>query len=115
MRKVTMRTRIGLGLLLAGAAFLQPPSRATSNFTFYVDINSAGTTTCDFTCPAAACATPTCGSQAVPCHKIQDAVNIANCNIGVNDSLEADVIVAAGTYPEHVSIFTNIHVIGAGR
>ncbi|HEV8335120.1 MAG TPA: putative metal-binding motif-containing protein [Candidatus Polarisedimenticolia bacterium] len=106
-----------LCLLAAGVVSFQPPPVAVSNFTYYVDAASAGTTDCT---PGASgctgsCAVPACGSQATPCHTIQAAVNIANCNIGSNAALEADVLVAAGTYPERIFVYPNIHVIGAGR
>jgi hypothetical protein len=133
--------RVLLAVFLASLPLiLQPQSSAVSNFTFYVDINSSGTTNCApagdsgstpaFCCPGAgvtctpslagptctgSCAVPTCGTQANPCKKIQDAINIANCTIGPNGTQEADVIVAQGTYPERLFIYPNVHVIGAGK
>src|SRR5262245_21373173 len=97
-----------LGLL----ASLQPPAAAGSDFTYYVDFASAATTNCLPTVSGCTgqCAVPTCGSQGTPCHKIQEAVNLANCNIGSNAALEADVFVAAGTYPEKVFLYPNIHL-----
>jgi hypothetical protein len=94
-----------------------------SDFVFYTDINSAATTNCTPTSsgvPGATlctgqCAVPTCGTQATPCHKIQESLNLANCAIGSNTALEADVIVAAGTYPERIFVYPNTHLIGAGR
>ncbi|MCI0568385.1 MAG: thrombospondin type 3 repeat-containing protein, partial [Acidobacteria bacterium] len=117
MRRLTGGSRMGLALLVACLATLLPPPEAVSDFTFYTDINSAATTDCT---PAIGgctgnCAVPTCGSQAAPCHKIQESLNLANCTIGSNTALEADVIVAAGTYPERIFIYPNTHLIGAGR
>ncbi len=112
------RTLLGLGAAFACLTLLTPPPAATSNFTFYVDINSPATSDCtpqsNATCTGS-CAVPACGTQATPCHTIQQAINIANCTIGTNGALEADIVVAAGTYPQRASIFPNIHVIGAGR
>src|SRR5206468_883038 len=102
-----VRNRLGLALLLACLANLQPPPEAVSDFTFYTDINSAATTNCIPTCTpgpfpncvpggtlcTGQCAMPTCGTQTTPCHKIQDSLNLANCTIGSNTALEADVIV----------------------
>src|SRR6185436_6623950 len=87
-----------LCLLAAGMVSFQPPPVAVSNFTYYVDAASAATTDCATTptgCTGS-CAVPACGSQGTPCHTIQGAINIANCNIGSNGALEADVLVAAG-------------------
>src|SRR5262249_54422812 len=97
-----------------------PPAGLTPIFAFSADIASTATSDCVPTDTVGGlctgqCAIPTCGTQAVPCQKIQDAVNIANCTIGSNAALEADVLVAAGTYPQHVAIYPNVHVIGAGR
>jgi hypothetical protein len=118
MRVIPMRTRLGFLLVLAGAVGLVPPPAAVSDFTYYVNINSSATSDCT---PASSgsctgqCSVPTCGTQATPCHTIQQAINIANCTIGSNATLEADILVAAGTYPQRVSLYPNIHLIGAGR
>ncbi|HEV8375580.1 MAG TPA: MopE-related protein [Candidatus Polarisedimenticolia bacterium] len=105
-------------------AQFQPPPAAVSDFTLYVDFNSAATSDCvptqngspcGTTICTGQCAVPTCGAQGTPCHKIQDAINIANCTIGTNTAMEADIVVAAGTYPEKIFIYPNIHLIGAGR
>ncbi len=104
----------GFLVLLAG---LQPPASAVSSFIYYVDFNSAATSDCLPTVSGCTgqCAAPTCGTQGVPCHKIQDALNLSNCNIGSNAALEADVFVAAGTYPERIFLYPNTHLYGAGR
>ncbi len=118
LSRVRGRARWGFLLLLAAAAAgLQPPPAAVSNFTFYVDANSTATTDCTPTASGCTgqCAVPACGTQALPCHTIQNALNIANCTIGTNTALEADVLVAAGTYPERIFIYPNTHLIGAGR
>jgi hypothetical protein len=117
VKRLIVRSRFGLALLVACLATLQPPPEAVSDFTFYTDINSAATTNCVPTSSGCTgqCAVPTCGTQATPCHKIQESLNLANCTIGSNDTLEADVIVAAGTYPERIFIYPNTHLIGAGR
>jgi len=117
MNRISTRTRWGFVLILACAAGLVPPPAAVSDFTYYVDINSAATTNCTPTASGCTgqCAAPACGTQAIPCHKIQGALNLANCNIGSNAALEADVLVAAGTYPERIFIYPNTHLMGAGR
>jgi hypothetical protein len=117
MKKASMRTRLLFVLLLVGAAGLVPPPAAVSDFIYYVDFNSAATTDCTPTSTGCTgqCATPTCGSAGAPCHTIQAALNLANCNIGANTALEADVLVAAGTYPERIFVYPNTHLIGAGR
>jgi thrombospondin type 3 repeat protein len=117
MKTISMRRRLGLVMLVVCAAGLVPPPAAVSDFTYYVDFSSAATSDCLPTTSGCTgqCAAPTCGTQGIPCHKIQDALNIANCNIGSNAALQADVIVAAGTYPERIFIYPNTHLIGAGR
>jgi hypothetical protein len=111
------RRLLSLLILAAALGCLLPPPSALSDFTFYADIVSSATTDCVPTSSGCtgSCAAPTCGSQAQPCHKIQDAINIANCTIGSNNALQADVLVAAGTYPERLYVYPNINLIGAGR
>jgi len=123
MRVLTLRHLLQVSAALCCLAGLQPPTGAVSSFTYYADLASSATTDCTPTSAGCtgSCAVPTCGSQATPCHTIQGAINLANCNIGSNAALEADVIVAGGTvgsptvYPERLFIYPNIHVIGAGR
>ena len=117
MMKASMRTRFLFVLILVGAAGLVPPPAAVSDFVYYVNASSAATTDCTPTSSGCTgqCAVPTCGSVGTPCHTIQDALDLANCNIGANAALEADVIVAAGTYPERIYVYPNTHLIGAGR
>ena len=117
MKSSRVVVRLSFVALLVLLASLQPPASAVSSFTYYVDFNSAATSDCLPTVSGCTgqCAAPTCGTQAVPCRKIQDAVNLANCNIGSNAALEADVFVAAGTYAEKVFLYPNIHLYGAGR
>jgi len=98
MRKLRVPRLLGFAFLLACMAGLQPPPAAVSDFTFYVDINSSATSDCQPQSTgicAGQCAIPTCGTQGAPCHTIQHAINIADCTIGSNTALEADVLVAA--------------------
>ena len=108
---------LGFAFLAVCVAGLQPPAAALSDFTFYADINSSATTNCTPTSTGCTglCITPTCGTVSTPCHTIQQAINIANCNIGSNTALEADVLVAAGKYPERIFIYPSLHLFGAGR
>ncbi|HEU5182037.1 MAG TPA: putative metal-binding motif-containing protein [Candidatus Polarisedimenticolia bacterium] len=117
MKATRFLGRVALGVAFAVAAGLQPPPAAVSDFSYYVDFASPATTNCTPTSSGCTgqCASPTCGTQATPCHSIQAAINIANCNIGANTALEADVNVAAGTYPERLFVYPNIHLIGAGK
>jgi len=117
MSKPRVFRLLGVAFLAASMSGLQPPPAALSDFTYYADINSSATTNCTPTSTGCTgvCTTPTCGTQVTPCHTIQQAINIANCNIGSNTALEADVLVAAGKYPERIFIYPNIHLIGAGR
>jgi len=118
MRSRSLRNTLRVAVAGFCLAVLHPPSRGVSDFTYYVDIASSATSTCvpqsTGVC-SGDCATPGCGSQATPCRRIQDAINIANCTIGSNNALEADILVAAGTYPERLFVYPNIHLIGAGR
>src|SRR5262245_3736166 len=119
MRSTRLAGRVTLFVAFAALAGLQPPPAAVSDFVYYVDFASPATSTCNINFPSPGCsgdcAAPACGTQATPCHSIQNAIHIANCNIGTNAALEADIHVAAGTYPERVRIYSNIHLIGAGR
>ena len=119
MKATGLAGRVALAVVFAGLAGLQPPPAAVSDFIYYVDFASPATSTCVLNFPSPGCsgdcAAPACGTQATPCHSIQNAIHIANCNIGSNTALEADIHVAAGTYPERVRIYPNIHLIGAGR
>ena len=117
MGRRKVRRLLGFAFLAACMAGLQPPPTAVSDFTYYADINSSATTDCTPTSTGCTgqCAIPTCGTQGTPCHTIQQAINIANCNIGSNTALEADVLVAAGTYPERIFVYPNTHLLGAGR
>jgi hypothetical protein len=117
MRSNPIAVRLVFAASLVLLGFLQPPAAAVASFTYYVDFASAATSNCLPTVSGCTgqCAAPTCGTQGTPCHKIQDALNLANCNIGSNAALDADVFVAAGTYPEKVFLYPNIHLYGAGR
>src|SRR5258706_5258429 len=116
MRALSSRRLLKLTVPLICLTVLRPGPRAVSNFTFYADVASAATTNCTPTSSGCTgtCVAPSCGTQAIPCHKIQEAVNLANCTIGTNTTLEADVIVAGGTVPapkvynEKVYIYPNI-------
>ena len=116
MRPFPTRRIFGIALTAASLTALLPQNPAVSNFTYYVDATSSAISNCPIgtSCPVA-CTVPTCGTQSTPCKSIQDAINIANCAIGANGALEADIVAAAGTYQERLFIFPNIHVIGAGR
>jgi|GEM_PF-3536730 len=116
MRLLPSRRIFGVALTAVSLTALLPQNPAVSNFTYYVDSASAAVSNCPIgtSCPLA-CTAPSCGTQGTPCKSIQDAINIANCAIGANGALEADIVAAPGTYQERLFIFPNIHVIGAGR
>ena len=116
MRALSLRRLFKLTVPFLCLAALRPGSWAVSNFTFYADVASSATTNCTPTSSGCtgSCVTPTCGTQSIPCHKIQEAINVANCIIGTNTTLEADVIVAGGTVPapkaynEKIFVYPNI-------
>src|SRR5262245_1294318 len=114
----SMRKLLGAVALSASLLALQPQSPAVSDFTFYVDINSVATSDCRATGAGVCsgnCVSPTCGTLGIPCKNIQTAIDIANCTIGFSTTLQADVMVAPGTYAERLFIFPSIHVIGLNR
>src|SRR2546428_1203197 len=85
------------------ALFLTLVIRTTAaavDITLYVD----ATSTC----------TSGCGSSTSPYPTIQGAINQANTLIGAGSASSATIQVATGVYREHIFIFPDVHVIGAG-
>ena len=72
---------------------------AAGSVTIYVNATSTCTTGC--------------GDQANPYKTIQGAINDANSRIVAGTALGAFIQVAAGTYPERIFIYPNVHVICA--
>ncbi len=73
---------------------------AAGTITLYVDIRSA-------------CSTG-CGTPSAPYPAIQAAINDANSRIVAGTISGATIQVAAGTYPERLFVYPNVHVICAG-
>ena len=86
---------LGLFLLL-----LVRTTPAATEITLYVDARS--------TC------TSGCGSSASPYPTVQGAINQANALVSAGSASSATVQVAAGVYREHLFIFPDVHVSGAG-
>ena len=86
-----------LGLFLA---LLIRTTPGATEITLYVDARS--------TC------TSGCGSSTSPYPTVQGAINQANALISAGSASSATVQVAAGVYREHLFIFPDVHVSGAG-
>lgn len=83
---------------------------AAGTVTLYVSATSGCTTGCVNTCGCAS----VCGTDTLPYKTIQDAINDANCRILAGSVTGGTVQVRAGTYPERIFIYPNIHVQCAG-
>ncbi len=81
-------------------ALLIPTAALAADITLYVDASSTCTTGC--------------GSSASPYPTIQAAINQANTQIVAGTATGATIQVAAGYYREHVFIYPDVHVVGAG-
>src|SRR5262249_47273846 len=100
-----LRPRVWRGLVqvvvcLAALGLIAHFVLAAVSVTIYVSASSACTTGC--------------GSQAAPYKTIQAAINDANAQIVATTATGAVIQVAAGTYPERIFVYPNIHVVCAG-
>src|SRR5580765_6367898 len=85
---------------LATLGFVAHLVLAAGTVTIYVSASSSCTTGC--------------GSQAAPYKTIQAAINDANASIIAATATGALIQVAAGTYPERIFVYPNVHVVCAG-
>jgi len=76
--------------LIAGSSYAIGP------ITLYVDAGSG--------------CTSGCGSQSAPYPAIQAAIDDANAKIGGGLATEATIVVAPGTYAEHLLVYPSVHV-----
>ena len=96
----TVRKFIAVVACLAILGFVAHLVLAAGTATIYVSASSTCTTGC--------------GSQAAPWKTIQAAINDANSRIIAATASGAIIQVAAGTYPERIFIYPNVHVLCAG-
>jgi Right handed beta helix region/Thrombospondin type 3 repeat len=97
-------------------AFLTPVSpQAPTDLQLYVDPTSACSGVCSISSGlcSADCGT-TCGPAGAPYRAIQSAINDANCRIVAGGASAVSVHVAAGHYHEHLFIYPDVHLLGAG-
>jgi parallel beta helix pectate lyase-like protein/thrombospondin type 3 repeat protein len=116
-RKGRSRSALAGALLAFASAFLCAPAspQAPTDLQLYVDPASPCSGVCSIA--SGVCSTDcgtTCGQAATPYRSIQSAINDANCRIVAGSATGGSIHVAAGLYHEHLFVYPDIHLLGAG-